>query len=110
MDPKDGFVSACTSYNKDKVRKDSLDCDFVITNGNGFVKNINLKCADDTRKNATIFNYLNTIGKDRWSLQHAYGKYHTTLNTSEINGVYGEYKLSLDKVHYQYCDGKNWQQ
>ncbi|MFA6256223.1 MAG: hypothetical protein WC606_03490 [Candidatus Absconditabacterales bacterium] len=105
LDKEKNFVSTCNDTTINKIQKSSLQCNFKIYNGNGVVKDIILPCEKDTRENYAIFNYLRTIGKDRYSLTHAFGKYSTVLSDNEVNNRYGEYKLVLDEVQYKYCDG-----
>jgi hypothetical protein len=62
-----------------------------------------------------MFQYFKDHADDIfYSLQHAFGKYYFTANNSSNgflrNETYGEYKLVLDKVRYDYCDGNNQKQ
>jgi hypothetical protein len=41
------------------------------------------------------------------SLMHPFGKYYFKVNDFLASDTYGEYKLTLDKVEYKYCDGNN---
>lgn len=110
IDKNKNFTSSCSPANTDKIRADSLTCDFEIYNGLwNTVKTITRPCDTDNRWTANIFKYLLNIGKDRYSLQNAFGKYYTTLSENTINGIYGEYKLRLQAVNYEYCDGTSWQ-
>jgi len=106
IDKKTNFVSSCTPANTNKVRAGSLTCDFAITNGLWQTgQTLSFPCNQNNWTGNTIFTHLATIGKDWYSLQNAFGKYYTTLSQSDIKNIYGEYKLRLNQVNYEYCDG-----
>lgn len=93
------------------MREASLQCSFAIYNGMGTtVKTISLPCGNNSRAGSPIFDHILSIGKQRYSLQHAFGKFYTTLSQSDIGNIYGEYKLRLDQINYEYCDGTQWRQ
>ena len=106
----------CSISNENKIlNDDTLKCTFKIYNGshlqsqdNPISDEIVLPCNRNTWDNNKLFDYISSIGKDRWSLKNAFGKYYTLLKKTTLDGVYGEYKLVLDHVDYKYCDGSNW--
>jgi len=109
IENSDELVSTCNSSNVNKVRKSSLRCDFKFYNWidkesdwTTWKTILDKDCNSDNRNWKTIFNYLlNDIWKDRWSLQHAFGKYYFQIPTVS---TYGEYKIVLDEIRYDYCD------
>jgi hypothetical protein len=66
VDAQTRTVTTCNASNQDKVRADSLDCSFSISNKDGIAKTINTVNCKNTNT-AKIFNYFNTAG--------AYGKF-----------------------------------
>lgn len=84
----------CTTNNpssQGKVDRDSLMCEFSVYNGthlqaNGYpLATFTQNCATNTRLSPQgnvreIFNYILDQGKDRRSLQHAFGKYNMIMS------------------------------
>jgi len=109
------MTTTCTSSATNKVQTNSLKCTFKVYNGknlnskNDSAKTFTTDCNENTWTDNGVAKYLNTIGKDRWSLQHAFGKYSLLMNAAVVDNVYGEYKIVLDEVNYKYCDGDNRQ-
>jgi len=121
LDDTDNIIpgNICDGKPDGKIPEDSIMCTFDIYNGdhkesdNNPVYTFTQPCKKDNRNALPIFTYLQTIWADRWSLQHAFGKYaidsHDFMTSS--NTIFGEYKISLDKVKYQYCrsdDKSEW--
>lgn len=82
-------------------------------NGNDTVTELtDVDCDTNTRDNKLIFKYVTDLGnsQNRWSLKNAFGKYNIKLTGSLLDNVYGEYKIVLDHVDYEYCDGSDWQE
>ena len=106
---------SCSPDTNNKIRKDTMSCEFRLyngdhlqshNNGDDYAATFTKDCDTDTRGGQTIFNYLwNGIGKDRWSLHHAFGKYDWKMTPDVLHDIYGEYKLVLNQVNYEYCDG-----
>ena len=86
-----------TTHVANSIRRNSLMCNFSIRDSkNNIVKTINTPCKNTST--ARIFNYFSTIAGTSYS--NAYGKFTALLDDID---VYGEYKLSLDEVAYEYC-------
>jgi hypothetical protein len=87
------------THTANSIKAGSLICTFSITDSNDdVVDTIETPCKNSN--NQTIFNYFSTIAGT--SFDKAYGKY-TALLSDDIIERYGEYKLSLDEVNYEYC-------
>ena len=94
VDAQTKTVTTCNASNQDKVRADSLACSFAIYNKDGTAKVLDtINCKNSN--SANIFNYFNTAG--------AYGKFTELIDDSITQGIYGEYKISLNSVDYEYC-------
>jgi len=114
--------SNCNGVANGKILKDSLRCVFKIFNWNNNQQydgnptfSIEKDCDVDERWTDNMFQYFKDHADDIfYSLQHAFGKYYFIANNSNNgflrNETYGEYKLVLDKVRYDYCDGNNQKQ
>lgn len=105
----------CDSSNDGKILKDSLKCTFKIYNGKNSdsdedeVYKITKDCDVDERDGNKLFDYFENSNIYR-SLDNAFWKYYLKVNDF-TKDVYGEYKLALDSVNYEYCDwdnGKKW--
>ena len=94
VDAQTRAVITCNASNQDKVRADSLDCTFSIRNKDGIAKQLDpINCKNTNT--AKLFNYFNTAG--------AYGKFTELMDNNITQGIYGEYKVALDSVDYEYC-------
>lgn len=101
------------------ILEDSLKCTFKIFNWNdnqqydGQPSFITTKrCNLDEWNWREMFKYFEDLRFTIFpSLQNAFGKYYFKVNDFLDTDTYGEYKLVLDKVEYDYCDGddqENW--
>ncbi|MFA5747972.1 MAG: hypothetical protein WC872_02550 [Candidatus Absconditabacterales bacterium] len=101
----------CSSSDEGKILRKSMKCTFKIYNG--YNKEEDEKRAFSKTQdcyqpngwnNSTLFQYFENHKTDLYfSLQTAFGKYF--YNTNEfVNKTFGEYKLALDSVTYDYCD------
>lgn len=108
LDYKQNIIhgNSCNGQAERKIPEDSIMCTFNVYNGEHTEANwdpvftIVKKCNTDDRNNAPIFNYF----LSQWwrSLTNSFGRY--ALNTNDfVDDVFWEYKLSLDKVSYNYC-------
>jgi len=84
VDGEKNAASTCNENNKNKVKANSLECDFKIYNSEGEADDITVPCKNSN--NSAIFNYFNSIGGA--SLSHAYGKYTTTINSYVTHEIY----------------------
>jgi len=112
IDKTKNFTTTCSSSTINQIQVGSLQCLFEIYNWLWTtVTSFSLPCNSNTRWNHPIFDYLLNIGKNWYSLQNAFGKYHTVLTEQQINAawwVYGEYKIRLQEVQYNYCNGNQF--
>lgn len=101
VDGDKNTTTTCDASKENKVQSNSLQCTFKIYNAQGIVDIIQTPCKNSNT--SAIFSYFNSIGAS--SFTHAYGKFSTPLDSNLIDGIYGEYKISLDDVSYDYCNG-----
>lgn len=96
--------STCDSNKENKIEAGSLECVFNISNSQGVVDTMTVPCKNQSADK--IFNYFkNLVGS---SFTQAYGKYTATIDSNITDGVYGEYKISLAEVKYNYCNGSDF--
>lgn len=109
LDYKENIIpgNSCNGQEERKIPEESIMCTFNVYNGlhkesNGDpVYSIVKHCNEDNRGNDTIFDYF----LSQWwrSLSHAFGKYALDSNVFVQDNIFWEYKISLDKVAYNYC-------
>ncbi|MCX6825123.1 MAG: hypothetical protein NTY80_02755 [candidate division SR1 bacterium] len=104
VDGDKNTVTSCDSNKVNKIQANSLQCTFKIYNSNGLVDTFEAPCKNSN--NSPIFNHFNSIGAS--SFTNAYGKYSTLIDSNITNGTFGEYKISLENVTYNYCNGTNF--
>lgn len=75
-------------------------CTFEIYNKDGIVDTITRKCKSPSTDK--IFNYFSQYNTS------AYGRFTTLIDDAITNGIYGEYKIRLAEVNYDYCDGNSF--
>ncbi|HMS91198.1 MAG TPA: hypothetical protein PKC87_03205, partial [Candidatus Absconditabacterales bacterium] len=112
LDYKENIIpgNSCDGEEERKIPEESIMCTFNVYNGvhteadGDPLFTIVKKCNTDDRGNDPLFDYFLHQG---WrSLTNSFGRY--ALNTDEfVDDIFGEYKLSLDKVSYNYCLGDN---
>lgn len=83
-------------------------CTFSVYNGDNTEEDgdplytITKKCNEDSRGTSPLFSYFTNQQNQLWSLKNAFGKYF--VDSNEFKGTtYGEYKIVLEKVEYDYC-------
>ncbi|MFZ2151142.1 MAG: hypothetical protein WAZ12_05195 [Candidatus Absconditicoccaceae bacterium] len=109
----------CSDADNGDILKDSLRCTFKVFNGKNNLQEdddptlrITKDCDVDERDGHQMFDYFEDLADEIYhSLDNAFGKYYFTANNSNngflVDNTYGEYKLVLDKVSYDYCDGSD---
>jgi hypothetical protein len=110
----------CSDADNGDILKDSLRCTFKVFNWkNNLQQNddptleITKDCDVDQRNWHQMFDYFLDHADDIYfSLDNAFGKFYFTANNNNnnwflIDNTYWEYKLVLDKVSYDYCDGSS---
>lgn len=113
--PKEGFTNSCSdASSQGKILRDSLRCDFRIYNRNGEVTSPawlkNISCFTDTRGSAKLFEQFR-LGADNQVdplfVKNPIGTYYLKPEElrSMVGNELGEYKLSLEYVKYNYCNG-----
>ena len=118
LDNKSNIIhgNTCDGKPDGSIPEDTILCSFNIYNGEHTEANndpvnsspIVKKCNADNRWSNVLFQYF-LDKQNQWrSLKNAFGKYY--IDSSDfVDTTFGEYKISLDKVSYQYCrsDNKN---
>ncbi|MCF7834854.1 DUF11 domain-containing protein [Candidatus Gracilibacteria bacterium] len=105
----------CEDADPGDILEDSLRCTFKIYNGHGNEEadddeayRITKDCNVDERDGNQMFDYFEDLADQIYfSLDNAFGKYYFRVNDFVKNDVYGEYKLMLEKVEYEYCNGND---
>lgn len=103
-----------TDTNQDKtyIDQDSLKCTFKVYNGDNYTQEnqdaaytFTKPC--DSENNGNIFDYFDT----QYNADNAFGKYTVDVNDflKWSTKQYGEYKLVLEKVSFDYCNPQNGQ-
>ena len=108
----------CEDADNWDILKDSLICTFKVFNWNNnqqydddYTYKTEKYCDVDERNWNVIFDYFEDHKYDIFhSLEHPFGKYYFTVNNFLASNTYGEYKLTLDKVEYKYCDWSDEEQ
>lgn len=104
--PED-LVDSCTSSTNGKILRSSLRCDFNIYNKdeewNGWTSLFrDMPCnTQEWNHNLELFS---AFKDDELFVENPYGTFLVDMTPSLINWWYGEYKVSLDKVKYDYCE------
>ena len=96
-------ATICNSGTINKINKDSLLCTFEIYKydyDEAPLDTITRKCKSPS--DDAIFNYFSQYNSD------AYGKFTKLINDDITHGIYGEYKIRLTEVNYEYCDGNDF--
>jgi len=92
------------------IKRDTMKCTFKIYNGENKQSNDDAAetfvedCynPDGRSTNGNIFNYFKN-NSAFGSENKAFGRFAFTISSALTDKVYGEYKLSLDQVDYEYC-------
>lgn len=114
LEDKDNFINwdDCDDWDDGKILKDTLECTFKVYNWKNsdsdedYVLVKTKDCDTDERNNKKLFDYFENSNVYR-SLDDAFWKYYFKVDDFAKDWVYGEYKLALDKVEYEYCDNEN---
>lgn len=100
----------CNTSNAWALIEDSLECVFEIYNKNEEATNwltlrkqVSYGCRVDQWADYNLFKPLYGTENALFA-EKPRGTYKITLDDSILNDNYGEYKLSLEKVKYKYCD------
>lgn len=96
-------VSSCSSTTSDAVLKSSMMCYFSIYNGkrgttDPVIGNIALPCYTDQWFDSQLMSYWKT--KSAWSD----GRKVVIFDADTTKGIYGEYKIELNKITYKTCN------
>lgn len=103
--------SSCVGKSDGKIPVESMLCSFAVYNGtykesnNNPIYTFTKKC-NENNWNGQIFDYF--LGKQNliWSLKNAFGKYSIDSDNF-VDYTFGEYKLVLEEVKYDYCRDNN---
>ena len=114
LEDKDNIIDwdDCDDGDDGKILKDTLECTFKIYNWKNsdsdedYVYMKTKDCDTDERNNKKLFQYFENSNIYR-SLDDAFWKYYFKVDDFAKDWIYGEYKLALDKVEYEYCDEEN---
>lgn len=96
---------------KNVILEDSMKCLFAIYNGKSekIISFRNISCNIDERKNQPLYRYF--LNNPKLSAGRSLGKYiRQYVDTGLVKNVFGEYKLALETVSYNYCDNNSQQQ
>ena len=102
-------VDSCTSNGQrqwGKVLRDSMKCNFSLYNGHSGtsapIKTMQLPCYQPNTFTQNLLSRFNSLSST------AYGRDYLIFDDSIIKGVYGEYKIRLNKIDFSICWYNNW--
>lgn len=103
-------VSQCDSNDDGKVIEDSMTCSFAIYHRGAIFGTIEMPCKQDMWDDKELFDYFLDDSLALWvdqfayqTAENAFGRYYIQMSNAFQPQTYGEYKLSLEKVSYDFC-------
>lgn len=94
--------SACTRTRQWSIK--NVRCTFVLSNWENKDINLDMNNVDcNDKASGAMFKYFSD------STKNAFGIFAKKIDNNITEGRYGEYKLTLKKVTYDYCDNGDWE-
>jgi hypothetical protein len=94
--------SSCNTSDAGKVLASSMQCTFKIYNGKRGttdpISTFTIPCNSDKGFDTTLMRFW----RDKQDVK-PFGRYVTLFDSAAINGIYGEYKIELNKITYSVC-------